>query len=88
MRHGLSDADPDTERVHLELLRSASSERRLRLAFSLSRTTLSLSKGSLIRSLPGASPLEIDLRFAALLYGTDLAKDVRADLAARRRDTA
>jgi hypothetical protein len=85
---GLSDTDPETERVHLELLRGSSPERRLRLAFSLSHTTMSLSRGGLARSLPHASPQAVALEFVALLYGPDLAKEVRAHLATRTRDRA
>jgi hypothetical protein len=81
---GLSDTDPEAERVHLELLRAASPSRRLGLALSLSRTAMSLARDGLARSFPGASREEIGLRFVALNYGPELAEDVRADLAARR----
>jgi len=81
---GLSDTDPEAERVQLELLRAASPSRRLRLALSLSRTAMSLAHDGLARSLPGASPEEVGLRFVALNYGRELAEAVRADLAARR----
>ena len=85
MMRGLSDTDPETARVHVDLLRRASPRQRLRLAFSLSRTVLSLSRDTLARSQPGSSPQEIALRFVALHYGPHLADEVRADLAARRR---
>ena len=85
MDQGPSDTDPETARVHFELLRGATPARRLRLAFSLSRTVMSLSRGGLARTLPGASPQEVGLRFVALHYGSRLADDVRADLAARQR---
>ena len=85
MDQELSDTDPETERVHLELLRRASPGRRIRLALSLSRTVMSLSCGGLARRLPEASSEELGLRFVALHYGDDLAEEVRADLAARRR---
>ncbi len=84
MERGLSDTDPEAERVHLDLLRGASPARRLRLAFSLSRTAMSLSRGGLARAFPGASPEEVGLRFVALNYGPQLAEAARADLAARR----
>jgi hypothetical protein len=84
VERGLNDTDPETERVHLELLRAASPSRRLRLALSLSRTAMSLSRGGLARTSPDASPEEIGLRFVALNYGPRLAEDVRAYLAARR----
>ena len=84
MEHGLSDTDPDAERVHLELLRAASPSRRLRLALSLSRTTLSLAHDGLARGLPDASAEEVGLRFVALNYGRELAEEVRSYLRARR----
>ena len=84
MGHGLSDTDPETERVHLELLRRATPARRLRLAFSLSRSVMSLSREGLARRLPQATAEEVGLRFVALHYGSDLAEEVRADLAARQ----
>jgi hypothetical protein len=76
MEHGLSDTDPETERVHLELLQRASPARRIRLALSLSRTVMSLSRGGLARRMPDASPEEVGLRFVALHYGADLADDL------------
>ena len=90
MERGLSDTDPEAERVHVELLRAASPSRRLHLAFSLSRTAMSLSRGALARDLADASPEEIGLRFVALNYGTELAEEVKAYLAHRAEpaDTA
>ena len=84
MEHGPGDTDRETRRVHLDLLRSASPSRRLRLALSLSRTTLRLAHDGIARGLPGASPEEVGLRFVALNYGRELAESVRADLAVRR----
>jgi len=81
---GLSDTEPEAERVQLALLRAASPSRRLRLALSLSRTAISLARDGLARGLPGASPEEVGLRFVALNYGPDLAEAVRAVLPARR----
>jgi len=85
MSGGLSDTDPETERVHLELLQRAPPGRRLRLALSLSQTVMSLSRGGLASRLPGASAEELGLRFVALHYGAALADEVRADLASRKQ---
>jgi hypothetical protein len=82
--YGASDTDPETERVHIELLRHASVSRRLQMAFSLSRTVMDLSRAGLARAAPGASPEEIGLRFVALHYGSDLAEEVRQHLLRRR----
>jgi hypothetical protein len=84
VEHGLSDTDPETERVQLALVRAASPSRRLRLALSLSRTTMSLARDGLARGLPGASAEEVGLRFVAVNYGQELAEAVRAALGARR----
>jgi len=84
MERGLSDTDPETERVHLELLRRASPGRRLRLALSLSRTVMILSRDGLARRTREGSPDEVGLRFVALHYGAELADAVRADLVTRR----
>ncbi len=80
----LSDTDPEAERVQLELLRAASPSQRLRLALSLSRTTMGLARGGLARAFPDASPQEIGLRFVALNYGAELAEEVRRHLARAR----
>ncbi len=78
-----------TARVHLELLRRATPAPRPRrgcvVALSLTRTTLGLSRAILAKNLPGVSPEEIGLRFAAGLYVQVLADDIRADLVARRQ---
>ena len=81
---GLSDTDAETERVHLELLRRAGPGRRIRLALSLSRSVIGLSRDGLARRLAGASPEGVGLRFVALHYGADLAEELRAYLASRR----
>jgi hypothetical protein len=81
---GLSDTDLETGRVQLDLLRRATPARRIRLALSLSRTVMSLSRGGLARRLPDASAEDLGLRFVALHYGAGLAADLRADLASRR----
>jgi hypothetical protein len=51
----LTDTDPESARVQMELLRRASPGRRLRLALSLSRSVLALSRGGIARRLPRAT---------------------------------
>ena len=80
-----SDTDPESERVQLELLRAASPAQRGGLALALTATAIGLSRRALERQAPGASEEEIGLRFLALNYGPELAADVAAHLAARRR---
>jgi hypothetical protein len=84
VERGLSDTDPETERVHAEMLRAASPSRRLRPALSLSRTVIGLARDGIARRHPGASPEEIGLRFVELAYGAVLAGELRAHLAARK----
>ncbi|HEX9189708.1 MAG TPA: hypothetical protein VGB87_21720 [Vicinamibacteria bacterium] len=84
MERGLADTDPETERVHLEMLRAASPSRRLDLALSLSRTVMGLARDGIARRLPGASASEVGLRFVELSYGRELAEELRAHLAARQ----
>jgi len=81
----LSDTDPDSARVQLELFRQASPARRLGLALSLSESVLTLSRAGIARRMPDASPEERGLQFVALHYGTGLANELRAHLAARAR---
>jgi hypothetical protein len=76
--------DPETERVHLELMRRAGPAPRIRLALSLSRTVMSLSREGLDRVLEEASPEDVSLRSVAPHYGDELAGELRADLASRR----
>ncbi len=85
MEREISDTDPETERVHREMLRAAGPARRLRLALSLSTTVMSLSRAGLARRHPTESEEEIGLRFVALHYGQELADEVRGDLERRRR---
>ena len=84
MATSLTDTDPEAERVQLELLRRATPERRLRLALSLTRSVLALSRNGLARKMPGASDEEIGLRFVELHYGPGLADELRGHLLARR----
>lgn len=80
-----SDTDPETERIHLALLRAAPPGRRLKLALSLSQSVIALSRSGLARRAPGADGREIGLRFVASHYGDALAECVRAELARRTR---
>lgn len=80
----LTDTDPEAARVQMDLLRRASPARRLRLALSLSRSVLALSRGGIARRLPRASPEEVGLEFVRLHYGEDLADEVRRHVLAGR----
>jgi hypothetical protein len=79
-----TDTDPETQRVHRELLRRASPSQRLHLALSLSRTVIALSRAGLASRVPDGSLETVGLRFVALHYGQDLADAVRRGLETRR----
>ena len=82
------DTTPEAERVQIELLRAAPVARRLRLAFSLSATVISLARRAHARARPNASQRELDLLFVEVHYGAELAGDLRADLERRDREGA
>ena len=82
-RTGLNDTSPDAERVHLELLRQATPERRATLALALSQEVAQLARAAIRRANPSASEIEIDLQYIAIQYGQDLADRVRNYLEAR-----
>jgi hypothetical protein len=81
----LTDTDPETARVQLELLRKATPGRRVALALSLSRSVMELSRAGIASRMPGASDEELAIRFVALHYGEALAQELRAHLATRGR---
>ena len=85
VRGGLSDTDPETERVHLELLRRASPGKRLHLALSLSRSVMTLSRRGLAQRFPDASPEDIGLRRRVALVGRALRRTAPALDPRRRR---
>ena len=79
-----SDTSAEAARVQLELLRNASTERRLTLALSLSATAMTLSRHGLRASNPSFTDEELGLAFVKHHYGEELASRVRAYLAGRR----
>jgi hypothetical protein len=80
-----ADTDPESEKVHLDLLRRAGPGRRAQMALSLSCEVIGLARRAIQRSLPDASPLEVQLRLVALQYGPELSAEIRLYLAARSR---
>jgi hypothetical protein len=87
MRPGMqtrsADTDPDTERVHIDLLRRAGSARRAHMALSLSAQVIGLAFRAIRDSAGLTDPREVGLRFVELHYGRDLAAGVRTCLAQR-----
>jgi hypothetical protein len=80
----LTDIDFEAAHVLMELLRKASPARRLRLALSLSRSVLTLSREGIARRRPHASPEEVGLEFVRLHYGRELAEEVERHLRSAR----
>jgi hypothetical protein len=80
-----ADTDPEAENVQIELLRRAGPGRRTQMALSLSGEVIGLARRSIQRSLPEASPQEVQLRCVALQYGAALSADVKRYLSARVR---
>ncbi len=68
----LSDTDPDAARIQRELLRRAGPARRMDLAFSLSRTVISLSREGLARRFPSEDSREIVVAELRPEHGTPL----------------
>jgi hypothetical protein len=79
----LGDTHPAAARVQLELLRAATVARRFQLARALSEWTIQLARRAIRDQLPGASELEVGLRFVELHYGAALARRVAAYLRQR-----
>jgi hypothetical protein len=79
----ISDTHPKAAQVQLELLRRATISRRFQLARALSEWTIQLSRRGLRETMPGASELEVGLRFVELHYGAQLAERLATYLAKR-----
>ena len=74
----MTDTDPESERVQIELLRAASPTRRASLALGLSRTVIALSRRALRASHPDLPEPEIEALWVELHYGRELAEGLRA----------
>ena len=79
------DTRPEAERVQIELLRKATTERRLELGFSLCQSVFELSYRGISQANPLANEEDRKLIVAELLYGKDMADRVRVYLARRRK---
>ena len=77
------DTTADAERVQIALLRAAPVSRRLRVAFSLTARSITAARRAIARAEPGLSDIERDLRFVAVHYGAELARELREHLARR-----
>lgn len=77
------DTRPEAELVQIELLRKATTERRLELGLSLSQEALGIARQAIARANPFAGEEDQKLLFVEVTYGKDLADRVRAYLAGR-----
>jgi hypothetical protein len=76
----LSDTHPEVEKLQIELLRKATPSERLAKALSLTATLVGLSRQTIARLNPEATPQELDLKRIELYYGKPLAEKVKAYL--------
>lgn len=76
----VDDTHPTAAAVHIELLRKAGVTRRASLALRLSKDVVDRSRRGLAERMPGATELDVKLRWVELWYGADLANRVRARL--------
>jgi hypothetical protein len=73
----LTDTHPEAEKVQLELIRQASVARRISLMRSLTAFLVELSRQGIAQANPGMSEQEINLRWAEINYGEQLAGEIR-----------
>ncbi len=71
MRTLSTDTDPETERLHIELIRNASIFHRVQLVNSLIKTTRQLSWRGICNRYPNEIKETNIQRFVFLLYGDD-----------------
>lgn len=76
MQTPLTDTHPEVERLQINLLRNAGTQRRFELTFSLSQDMIELSRSALSQRYPALTEHEQQLKFVALCYGEELAKCV------------
>jgi hypothetical protein len=79
----VDDTWPEARRIQIELLRAAGPERRARMASALTNQALWRARRGIALARPDLSELERRLLFVEVHYGGELARRVRACLAAR-----
>ena len=71
------DTSIEVERVQIELLRNSSIAKRLALARMLTNSTRKMAKSAIKKCNPGKDQRELNLIFAEVIYGKDLAEQLR-----------
>ena len=74
-----SDTDPEIERRQLEIYRNMSAGQKIQLVDQAWLTARSLGMAGLKERFPGAGKKELLFRWAALIYGEDLARRAYGD---------
>lgn len=80
----MNDTHPAADAVQLDLLRRAGITKRASIALRLSQDVVARSRRALAETMPGATELEVKLRWVQLWYGDELAGQVRRYLDAQR----
>ena len=79
----MNDTHPAAAAVQIELLRRAGVTRRASTALRLSQEVVERSRRALRERMPGASEIDVRLRWVELWYGAELAARIRSYLASR-----
>lgn len=80
-----ADTDPEAEKIQIDMLRRTCPGRRVQMALSLSGEVIDLARRAIERSLPDASPAEVQLRCVELQYGRRLSSALGLYLATRAK---
>jgi hypothetical protein len=78
------DTSPETDAILTQLILQQRPSKRLAGAIAASNRVAQQCKDAILRSNPGISAQEVNLRFIELNYGPELAENVRNFLAGRR----
>ena len=76
MKKQITDTNPETEKLLLDLIRMKTISQRLAKLLHLTSLTLRLSKRALARRYPEKSKRELDLLFVKYNYSEDLSEKV------------
>ena len=79
-----TDTSSEAHAVQLDLIRRMAPEERFRKAHAMSCRCRKMARDAIRRRYPGISEDELRLRFIELVYGRDLADEVRRWQEARR----
>ena len=81
----LDDTSPKTLAVMTERLAAMTPAQRVAMCLEMTDFVIDQSRAAIAATMPGATPLEVQLRWSELNYGKALTDKVRRFLAERRR---